>query len=43
MLYRLNFRIIAYDVSMTVGEAIDGHYSLYQLVLMKDDIWNYLE
>jgi hypothetical protein len=39
---KFNFRMIAYDVNMSVGEAIDGHYSLYELVLMKDDLWNFL-
>jgi hypothetical protein len=43
LLYKLNFRIIAYDVNMTVGEAVDGHYSFYEMVLMKDDMWNYLD
>jgi hypothetical protein len=42
-LYRLGFRIVSYEVNMTAGKAVDQFYSFFELLLVKDDVWNYLD
>ena len=42
-LYTLRFRIASYEVNMTAGKAEGGYYSFFELLLVKDDLWSYLD
>jgi len=42
-LYRLNFRLISYQVNLVARKVMDNYYTLMEVVFMKDDVWNYLD
>ena len=42
-LYKLNFRLISYQVNLVARKVMDNYYTLMEVVFMKDDVWNYLD
>lgn len=43
-LYKQNFRIVSFIPNLSYGKALnDEYYSLYEIVYMKDNVWNYLD
>jgi len=42
-LYKLNFRLISYQVNVVARKVVDNYYTLMEVVFMKDDVWNYLD
>jgi len=42
-MYKLNFRIVSYEPNTAMGKwGTDQYYSLFEIVFMKDNVWNYL-
>ena len=42
-LYKLNFRLISYQVNVVARKVVDNYYTLIEVVFMKDDVWNHLD
>jgi len=43
-LYKQNFRIVSFIPNLSYGrDGEDNYYSLYEIVYMKDNVWNYLD
>ena len=43
-LYHLNYRLISHEINMTLGKpANGGYYSFMEIVLMKDQVWSFLD
>ena len=40
-LYKLNFRLISYQVNLVARTMRDNHYTLMEVVFMKDTVWNH--
>jgi len=42
-LYTMGFRLISHEVNSAVGIAYDDYYSFFEVVLMKDNVWSFLD
>ena len=40
-LYKLNFRLISYQVNLVARTERDKHFTLMEVVFMKDTVWNH--